>query len=125
MRFDVIIIGAGPAGLSAAKILAENNKSVLVIEKNSVIGPKICAGGVYKKGVNMWPKYLIDKEIDKMYISHKKVQKSFLVPKDMIITIHREKLGEHQADLAEMAGAKILKGHKVEKIGKNYVVTPV
>ena len=55
-KYDVIIIGAGPAGLSAAKILAENGKTVLVLEKNKVIGPKVCAGGLttkdFKLGIN-------------------------------------------------------------------------
>lgn len=43
-HYDVIIVGAGPSGLSAAKILAQNNKKVLVLEKNSIIGPKVCGG---------------------------------------------------------------------------------
>ena len=32
-HFDVIIIGAGPAGSSAATILAENGRRVLVLER--------------------------------------------------------------------------------------------
>ena len=44
-KYDVVIIGAGPAGLAAARYLAENKKSVLVLEKNKVIGPKVCGGG--------------------------------------------------------------------------------
>ncbi len=37
-KFDVIIIGSGPAGEAAAMLLAKNNKKVLVIEKYSQIG---------------------------------------------------------------------------------------
>ena len=36
-HFDVIIIGAGPAGSSAATILAENGRRVLVLEREKCI----------------------------------------------------------------------------------------
>jgi len=43
---DVIVIGAGPAGLAAALEAASNNASVLVIERNSVGGGHgVMAGG--------------------------------------------------------------------------------
>ena len=45
-RFDVIIIGAGPAGIACAQALAGSSLSVLLVEKNDTIGPKICAGGL-------------------------------------------------------------------------------
>ena len=38
MKCDVVIIGAGPGGLKVAEILANNNKKVLVLEKNIIIG---------------------------------------------------------------------------------------
>jgi geranylgeranyl reductase len=43
---DVLIIGAGPAALRCAEALGDSNLRVLVLEKNSVVGPKVCAGGV-------------------------------------------------------------------------------
>ena len=45
-KFDIIIIGAGPGGLECAIQLNNSNLSVLIIEKNDIIGPKICAGGL-------------------------------------------------------------------------------
>jgi len=45
-RFDVIIIGAGPAGLACARALAGSSLRVLIVEKNETIGPKICAGAI-------------------------------------------------------------------------------
>ncbi len=45
-EFDVIIIGAGPAGLRAAKVLAEGKAKVLCIDKKQEIGvPKRCGEG--------------------------------------------------------------------------------
>lgn len=49
--FEVIIIGAGPGGLKCAEILGNSSFSVLVLEKNEVIGPKVCAGGLTGKGI--------------------------------------------------------------------------
>ncbi len=48
LQFDVIIIGAGPAGLQCAEQLKDSNLSVLLIEKEKIIGPKLCAGGLTK-----------------------------------------------------------------------------
>jgi geranylgeranyl reductase len=44
--YDVIIVGAGPAGLRCAEVLGGSRLEVLVTEKKSVIGPKVCAGGL-------------------------------------------------------------------------------
>ncbi len=45
MDFDVIIIGAGAAGLFAATSAGERGKSVLLLEKNSKTGVKILMSG--------------------------------------------------------------------------------
>lgn len=39
--YDVIVIGSGPAGIMASIKAAENNKAVLLIEKNDCIGKKL------------------------------------------------------------------------------------
>ncbi|MEM3881718.1 MAG: NAD(P)-binding protein, partial [Candidatus Bathyarchaeia archaeon] len=44
---DAIVIGAGPAGVSCAKRLAENGFSVKVFDKRAEIGaPKRCGEGI-------------------------------------------------------------------------------
>lgn len=49
---DVLVIGAGPAGSSAAKHAALGGANVILIEKKSEIGaPKRCAEGVSKNGL--------------------------------------------------------------------------
>ena len=37
-NFDVIVVGAGPAGLSAAYFCSKKNKTVLILEKNEIPG---------------------------------------------------------------------------------------
>lgn len=52
-EYDVIIVGAGPAGNIAARVLAEDNLDVIVLEKRQEIGsPKRCAEGINLRGLN-------------------------------------------------------------------------
>lgn len=44
--YDVVIVGAGPAGLSCAKTLAGSHLSVLVIDRKDQPGVKACGGGI-------------------------------------------------------------------------------
>ena len=47
--YDVVIVGAGGAGMSAAAQAAQNGDTVLVIEKNVEIGGNtVCSGGQYQ-----------------------------------------------------------------------------
>lgn len=46
MMFDCIVVGAGPAGASAAYHLAKRGRSVLILEKQALPRYKPCSGGV-------------------------------------------------------------------------------
>lgn len=49
---DVVVVGAGPAGSLAARVLADSNVNVLVLEKRQEIGaPKRCAEGINLLGL--------------------------------------------------------------------------
>lgn len=48
MNCDVAIVGAGPAGSTAAKFLSEKGYKVLLIEKNKLPRDKACGGGLTK-----------------------------------------------------------------------------
>jgi len=46
MKYDVVVVGAGPAGSTAAKFLSEKGISVLLVDKSKFPRDKSCGGGM-------------------------------------------------------------------------------
>ncbi len=55
--YDVIVIGAGPAGSTAAKILAENGLSILMLERLKLPRYKSCSGCLINKSLDLVRQY--------------------------------------------------------------------
>lgn len=53
MHYDVIVIGAGPAGCTASKILASNGIRTLLVERHKLPRYKSCSGVLIKKTVEL------------------------------------------------------------------------
>ncbi len=50
MKYDVVVVGSGPAGSVTARFAAENGAKVLVIERRAEIGvPVLCGEGISRK----------------------------------------------------------------------------
>ena len=116
-KYDAIIIGAGPAGLAAARELAASGARVAVLEKNREIGRKVCAGGITWSG-------LLKEVPGKLIAATFKEQRivtplqDFLIREEhpIIATLSRQKLGRWMAEAAAAAGAEIICGRRVEAI---------
>jgi len=124
---EIVIVGAGPAGLSAAKYLAEADKDVLVLEKNKKPGMKICAAGITSMCFDLGiPESILERKFKNMLFNFAgiKIKARNSKASDlgyMIYTTKRTKLGSWQAKLAKKAGAKIKYNANVTAIGKNFV----
>jgi geranylgeranyl reductase family protein len=54
-RFDVLIVGAGPAGSFAAERIARGGASVALFDGRPAREAKACGGGVTSKALKAWP----------------------------------------------------------------------
>ena len=55
MDFDVIIVGAGPAGTSAAYLLAARGMRTVLLDRMDFPRHKPCAGGLTLKSLKLMP----------------------------------------------------------------------
>ena len=122
--FSVVIIGAGPGGLACARRLAENGVDVLVLERKSVVGPKVCGGGITWDGLlKRVPENLIERAFSSQYITSN-FQRPVIRSVDPIVaTVRREVLGDWMRRQAENAGAVVKTSCLVTRIGDNSVLT--
>lgn len=124
-KYDVIIVGAGPAGLNCAKQFGRSNLKVLVAERNGVVGPKVCAGGLTGKSIESLnlPDELIEFNFNKIHLHHKNKLFYLKDDEDFTYTIDRKKLGQWQLkQLAKFPNIEVRTAAAVSKITKEYVV---
>ena len=57
-EFEVLIVGAGPAGSFAAERLARAGRRVALFDGRPEGHPKACGGGVTSKALKAWPHLL-------------------------------------------------------------------
>jgi len=120
-QYDVIIIGAGPAGLSCAVELQKAQKTVLILEKNKEIGPKVCAGGLTTK-IESLGLFLDMADIlfSSIKINVPGKTKIISIDKPFVGTIDRGKLGRML--LEKLSGnIEIKTNTEVKKIDENFI----
>lgn len=82
-NLDVIIIGAGPAGGSAARELSKRGKKVLLIERSQAIGqPSHSTAGTPKETIDDFelPNSVISSEWNKMLIATSQTRAMWTYP---------------------------------------------
>ena len=122
-KYDVIILGAGPAGLECAKQLNNTSLSVLIIEKKKVIGPKVCAGGL----TGLTNDFSIPKSKtrsftkQKILILKKQYEITLVNP---IKTIKRLDLGQHQLQqIKDSKNITVLTNTLINTVNEKEVIT--
>lgn len=123
-QYDVIIVGAGPAGLMCAETLSKSDLSVLVLEKNEVFGKKICAGGLTRKGLALLdvPNDIIEHKIHKTAVFSRKKKSQTDAPEPFVYTVNRVTLGTWQKNRLNNTNVEVRNRAKVTQIEPNKVV---
>lgn len=136
IKTDVLVIGSGPAGSSAAKHAALGGADVILIDKKSEIGaPKRCAEGVSKEGLKTLgiepnPQW-VTKELDGVRLVSPNGTNVWLTSDEIELPeagyiLERKVFDKHMAMDAARAGAKIrvkTLAHGMRKDRDSYVVS--
>jgi len=120
MKYDVVIVGAGPAGSTAAKNLAENGKKVLIIDKQKFPREKPCGGAIPTRVMKQFP--YVEKFIDSIsygsytHSSSLKYTLKFVREKPLLATVIRKDFDDGLVKLAVNAGAMFLNSKTVKDV---------
>ena len=73
-QFDAVVVGAGPAGLACAYLLAKAGKAVLIIERGDAPGAKNVTGGrIYAYALNLLDQELLEDAAWDRKVSHEEI----------------------------------------------------
>lgn len=110
METDILIIGGGPAGLSAAETAAKHNLKVLVLEKSTEIGyPIHTSGGSWiKELINLGISESLFHPIKKCKFISPNKEANFVFDKPSACVLDVRGLYQFLAEKAAQSGAKIM-----------------
>jgi geranylgeranyl reductase family protein len=126
-EWDVLIVGAGPAGLSAGRLLAAERLSVLVLEEHAEIGDPVHCTGVL--GLDAFTELDLPREtistITRSAKFHGGYGRSIRIDGGEVAAavVDRGRFDRALAERASGAGATILRGARVTALDVNDCVT--
>lgn len=123
-KYDVIIVGGGPAGLRCAEILGKSSLSILLLEKGTTFGDKVCGGGITRKDLAILniPDSIIEHKITKTAVISAKRNSMTNAAEAFVFTLNRKDLGRWQKEQLETTHVEIRTNARVTEIHSEYVV---
>lgn len=122
MRYDVTIVGAGPAGSTTAKFLSEKGFRTLLIDREKFPRDKPCGGGLPLRVLQRFP-YVVNDNIIEAYSSSGTIYSPSLAhqinvkkERPIISTTLRRKFDYELMNFAVNAGAAFQQGNPVSSV---------
>src|SRR6201991_4426562 len=109
-QYDLLIVGAGPAGSCAADLLASRGANVALFDGRPPTAPKACGGGVTAKALKAWPNLLnaVGRTIDELDLYSPSGKKLHLQLDEPFAIYSRVVFDSYLRDRARDAGAQIV-----------------
>ncbi len=127
--FDVLIIGAGPAGSFAAERLARGGLRVALFDGRPPGEPKACGGGVTSKALKAWPHLLdaVGRRIDELEMYSPSGKKLHLKLDEPFAIYSRVAFDTFLRERALSAGAVVfaekISSRRVEEISDGWIIS--
>ena len=123
-KYDVVIVGAGPSGLRCAEILGSTNLSVLLLEKNTFTGEKVCAGGITRKGFELMdiPDEIVEHKVDEVGLHSGNYHNDKKLPQPIMYTVDRKVFAQWQLDRLKGLPVTFRNNAKVTSISKDSLI---
>ncbi|MDD3341767.1 MAG: NAD(P)/FAD-dependent oxidoreductase [Bacilli bacterium] len=127
-EFDVIIIGAGPAGIACAKILSQEKINYCIIDKDTFPRKKLCGGALTKKSIELLEDLninidkIIKTKFNNVVIDTK--NKSYILNYSKKISmVDRTEFDNYNLDIIKKDNKNIFEDEKVIGIEENILIT--
>ena len=126
--FDVLIIGAGPAGSFAAELLAKGGARVALFDGRPPGEPKACGGGVTAKALKAWPQLLnaVGRTVVELDLYSPSGKRLHLQLDEPFAIYSRIAFDAYLRDRAHAAGAEVIaakvSGRSVKREGSGWVL---
>src|SRR5437870_4860327 len=128
IEFDILIVGAGPAGSFAAERLARGGVPVALFDGRPPGEPKACGGGVTSKALKAWPHLLeaVGRSVDELDMYSPSGKRLHLKLDEPFAVYSRIAFDTFLRERARQAGAKVfaekISGRGFKRTARGWIV---